>query len=505
MASACGVVRQRRRGVANVPGGAFPSQPPRPVSKLVSSLLAEHKYAEHVSRRTRPSRRVMGAVSLLQNPMELDGEGLGKAASAAAREGVDDREWWDALARRSKQLVLSIALHDAALVLNGMARMRRLDKELVEELVPRISSYMIYLTSAHLSMIASAVAKSEVYNAQFVGALTRELKARLMEFQTMEITMMLNAATKVRITDADLYKRFVTHINHSTHVFHVRDLSVIATALARVNCLGSDVAGRLADSAMLTIPECTPAELSKLMECCMRVNYIDEAFYSTCVLHCRSKLGGMDPAALAATAFAFGQCLEAAAIAHLPCIRRIFRFIRLALVANLPMAQPADLVSILRTYARWQISFDVDHVRKVADRMTSLRDQFNLQGSVSALYSLAILMQRNAWWSNNPATVSLAWESAGEAGYFILGSLWRSMQAESELDFQTLLRAVEASNILLPGDSTYVFAVGAWMVQHHTKLDGPNCAAMYDRLSQSCQPDDDIMLFLSERMSPKLM
>ncbi|CAE8715257.1 unnamed protein product, partial [Polarella glacialis] len=49
--------------------------------------------------------RLLGALALLRDPRELDGEGLGKAATAAAREGLDDPLWWDAFTARTKELL----------------------------------------------------------------------------------------------------------------------------------------------------------------------------------------------------------------------------------------------------------------------------------------------------------------------------------------------------------------------------------------------------------------
>merc|ERR1719401_739084 len=102
----------------------------------------------------------------------------------------------------------------------------------------------------------------------------------------------------------------------------------------------------------------------------------------------------MDPSGLSASAYAFGQCFEVAEVAHLRYLRAIFRNIRLASVASLPLFLPREIVSLLRTYARWQITFERDQLRKVADRMRATRDQFDTENSVSALYSLALLMQR---------------------------------------------------------------------------------------------------------------
>ncbi|CAE7387354.1 unnamed protein product [Symbiodinium sp. CCMP2456] len=120
---------------------------------------------------------LLGALALLRDPAELDGEGLGRAATAAAREGLDDEAWWAALTKRTKELSDSLAMHDVSLILNGMARSRRLDKQLVQALLPRICANLVYLTSAHLAMLASSVAKAEIHNAQFTNLLTRELKA----------------------------------------------------------------------------------------------------------------------------------------------------------------------------------------------------------------------------------------------------------------------------------------------------------------------------------------
>jgi len=71
-----------------------------------------------------PRKKLLRALALLRSPHELDGEGLGRAATSAARDGLDDDDWWNAVVKRTKELAPRLALHDVTLILNGMARMR---------------------------------------------------------------------------------------------------------------------------------------------------------------------------------------------------------------------------------------------------------------------------------------------------------------------------------------------------------------------------------------------
>merc|ERR1719433_1434913 len=207
-----------------------------------------------------------------------------------------------------------------------------------------------------------------------------------------------------------------------THeAFHVRDISVIVSALTRVHCTDVAVMKKFTDCALQTLPEATPLELSRLMHACMSVSCVADDFFAACVLRSREQAATMDPIGLSAAAFAFGQCFEAAEVSHLRHLRKIFRNIRLASVATLPLFLPREIVSLLRTYARWQITFECDHLRKVADRMRATRDQFDTESSVSALYSMALLMQRNTVRSS-PAAVpdEVRWRAVSEAARELL-------------------------------------------------------------------------------------
>lgn len=448
---------------------------------------------------------MLGALALLRNPSELDGEGLGKAATAAAREGLDDAEWWKGLSARARALAPQLALHDATLVLNGMARARRLDKEFVSALLPRLTTHMVYLTSAHLAMVCSAVAKSEVHDAEFVNQLTRELKARLLEFHSpMELTMIINSVSKLRVSDEQLYARFMAHAqNRMAHeTFHARDISVILVALARVSCADSGAVSRLADASLQTLPEATVPELARLMEACMRADCAADEFLTACVLHAREQILGMDPGGLSSAAFAFGQCFEVAGVAHLPYLRKVFRHIRVASVTSLPLFLPREIGSVLRTYARWQVGFEVSNLQRFADRMTATSDKFDVAGAVSALFSLSVLMQRSAARSTQAtATTDAAWAACGEAAHALLGPVWRATRA-GQMSWPMVLRAVDASVALLPGEASLTAALTAALVRRRGELDAPTCYALYERLLQhGVSPDEDVMVVFSEGMT----
>lgn len=479
---------------AQSPGGWAPEEwRPQPPTQLSRQSVATQS-------------RLLGALALLRKPAELDSEGLGKAATAAVREGIDDPGWWRAISARAKELAPQLALHDAALLLNGMARARRLDPDLVKALLPRISPNLVYVTSAHLAMLSSALAKAEVHDAQFVTNLTRELKARLMEFHSaMEVTMVINSLSKLRVSDEDLYRRLVTHVQTRMHheAFHVRDISVIVSALARVQCTDAATVGRFAAAAVDTLSEATPLELSRLMYACMAVSCAVEDFYKACVDHCQEQTAHMDPTGLSTAAFAFGQCFEIAEVPHMPYLRTIFRHIRLASIASLPLFLPKEVVSLLRTYARWQISFECDHLRKVADRMITTHSHFDVENAVSAIYSLSQLMQRNVMRSAPSPIIAAAWGASGEAAQLLLAPVWRQVRA-GHLDVSSTLRAMEASMVLCPGEAASVLALGKMcVVRRRVELDGPTCGAFHDIFSQlGCSPQEDVMLVLEEGRSP---
>eukprot|EP00929_Paragymnodinium_shiwhaense_P009821 TRINITY_DN114187_c0_g1_i1.p1 TRINITY_DN114187_c0_g1~~TRINITY_DN114187_c0_g1_i1.p1 ORF type:complete len:552 (+),score=95.80 TRINITY_DN114187_c0_g1_i1:147-1802(+) len=461
-----------------------------------------------------PPGRILGALALLKSPGELDSEGLGRAATTAAREGLVDEEWWQMLAERTKELAPTLALHDAACILNGMARSRRIDQDVVKALLPRISSHMVYLTSAHLSMMASAVAKAEVHDARFTGLLTREIKARMTEFQSpMELTMIINAVSKLRVTEEDLYRRLSTHMQNrmSYEEFHVRDLSVIVAAFARVQCADSSMLKRFADAAVETLPQATAPELARLMHAYMSVSSSAtdcKDLLSACVLHCKELTSRMDPGALTSAAFAFGQCFEVAQVGHMPYMRKIFRHIRLASLRSLPLFLPKDIVSLLRTYSRWQVSFEMEHLRKVAERMLGANDLFDAENAVAALYSLAVLVQRSSVRSANsptngeeqqlgcPASVTMAAKA-------LLGNVWTSVAA-GKLPAASMVRAVEASTMLLPGDKAPLAAVAAFLARRggSVEIDLPARSTLYELLTElGCKPDEDLLLVLREGLT----
>ncbi|CAK9099756.1 Hypothetical protein SCF082_LOCUS46712 [Durusdinium trenchii] len=489
-------VRGRGRGFSNEGGSPFG----RNWAAGILETSPPPKLAERPRRRgVGLPNRLLGALALLRDPRELDSEGLGKAATAAAREGLEEDAWWQGFTERTKDIVDTLAMHDVSLILNGMARARRLDKDLVALLIPRICSNLVYLTSAHLAMLSSSIAKAEVNSPQFSSLLTRELKARLMEFHSpMELTMIINAASKLRISDEELYHRFVTHIQSrmGTEAFHVRDISVIVTALARVNCVDAKTMSRFCDGVVPTLPEATPLELARLMYACMSVSCHAHDLFTACVLHNREKASSMDPTALSNAAYAFGQCFEVAEVSHLRYLQKIFRHLRLASVASLPLFLPREIVGLLKTYARWQITFDCGQLCKVADRMLACKKHFDMETTVNGLHCLALLMQRNAVRGESGSSQA-AWEAVSRAAGALLIPVWSGVQ--NELDVASILKAVEAAVVLQADGTALQSAVRQLLLLRPKDLDAPACLALQEQLSlMGVHPEEDLMLALAD-------
>jgi len=320
----------------------------------------------------------------------------------------------------------------------------------------------------------------------------------------MELTMIINSVSRLRVADEELYRRFATHIQGRMghEAFHVRDLSVIVSALARVHCTDAVTVSRFADCALHTLGEATPLELARLLHSCISVNCRIEGFFNACAEQVRQQTLSMDPAGLSAAAFSFGQCLEAADIVHLPYLRSIFHSIRLATVSSLPLFLPREIVGVLRTYSRWQITFDCGHLRMVADRMYVCHAQFDLEISISALFALAQLMQRNAIRSTPSSVITASWAASGKASRKLLEPVWFAMKA-GQLEVPAVLRVLEAFLILSPSNDAFVIdAISMFVARSRVEFNGPTCAALYDFLSQlGCQPGKDVMMVLAEGMT----
>eukprot|EP00439_Symbiodinium_sp_Y106_P055579 s4459_g7.t1 len=205
-----------------------------------------------------------------------------------------------------------------------------------------------------------------------------------------------------------------------TEAVHVRDISVIVGALARVNCVDANTMSRFADGCVQTLPQATPLELARLMHACMSVSCHAPDLFTACVLQSREQAASLDPSGLSAAAYAFGQCFEVADVSHVRYLQKIFRHLRLAAVSGLPLFLPREIVSLLKTYARWQITFECGDLRKVAERMIATSSQFDLDSAVSGLHNLALLMQRNAMRSERTAALGAAREVLAEAARNLL-------------------------------------------------------------------------------------
>eukprot|EP00913_Durusdinium_trenchii_P001268 g1168.t1 len=192
---------------------------------------------------------------------------------------------------------------------------------------------------------------------------------------------------------------------------------------------------RFCDGVVPTLPEATPLELARLMYACMSVSCHAHDLFTACVLHNREKASSMDPTALSNAAYAFGQCFEVAEVSHLRYLQKIFRHLRLvgdpdakscassadicrhdamASVASLPLFLPREIVGLLKTYARWQITFDCGQLCKVADRMLACKKHFDMETTVNGLHCLALLMQRNAVRGESGSSQA-AWEAVSRA------------------------------------------------------------------------------------------
>ncbi|CAE7387312.1 MCA1 [Symbiodinium sp. CCMP2456] len=260
-----------------------------------------------------------------------------------------------------------------------------------QELVSEASQHLRPFAHRALQLSVTQMFDPNVRTFRFFDAI--KSKARLMEFHSsMELTMIINAVSKLRITDEDLFRRFVSHTQSrmGTEAFHVRDISVIVGALARVNCVDATTMSRFADGCVQTLPQATPLELARLMHACMSVSCHAPDLFTACVLQSREQASSMDPSGLSAAAYAFGQCFEVADVSHVRYLQKIFRHLRLAAVSSLPLFLPREIVSLLKTYARWQITFECGHLRKVAERMIATSSQFDLDSAVPELNGIVL-------------------------------------------------------------------------------------------------------------------
>merc|ERR1719160_1561623 len=177
---------------------------------------------------------------------------------------------------------------------------------------------------------------------------------------------------------------------------------------------------------MATASEATLQELARLCLAFMQSRCPASELFDAAVLHSQRQAMHLPPGELALAAFAFGQCFEAADVVHLPHLRAIFQSLRQATISSLPLFRCKDLVSMMHTFARWQISIEGLHLESIARRMYGLRAQFDAESAATGLYSLALLMQRNAEASAHRERHEVAWKAAYMAGQALFGPTWRA-------------------------------------------------------------------------------
>lgn len=439
--------------------------------------------------------RLLGALALLRKPAELDGDGLGRAISAAAREGVKDAEWWEGISARAAELAPALALHEAIIALNGMARARQLYPPFLEAVVPRISAQLVYLTTAHLAMFASVLAKANYHDQLVIQALVAELKERVSEFHGMESTMVMNALSKLEVHDMELYSMFLEHIQATMgqENYHVRDLSVIAEALARVGYAEDKSMVRLMDCALESLFQAKMPELARLMHACICVGNSEHRLFAGIVEQTRNQIFTVDPPGLSAAAYSFGQCFEVATEAHARHLWSIFREIRTAFVVSLPLFLPREISSLIRTYARWQLTFDCDQLRQVAERLRDTSAAFASDICVATAYAVGQLAQRNLM-----SCSSQHWNVVTEAASAILAPVWIAGM-KGRLNLSTLLRALEASVSLRVADPRIKAATAAVVVRSRSSLDASTRASLIEVLHLlGVSSNDDLVILLSD-------
>jgi len=124
--------------------------------------------------------------------------------------------------------------------------------------------------------------------------------------------------------------------------------------------------------------------------------------------------------------------------------------------------------------------------------MYQTRSQFDVESSVSALYSLGLLMQRNSVRSSREEH----WQAVARAAHSLCQPVWREAIA-GDLELPTLLKAVEACVTLRADSDALLAAITSVVVRRREELDYPTAASLLDFLSaMGVPPDDDVVLAL---------
>lgn len=260
--------------------------------------------------RFQPSR-----LSLLPPPHAMDAAALGRAASVAAREPLGSGPaLWEAFANRARELLPTLDTQDIALLLNGMARSRHFDHDLVQQLRQCALARVAYSNTRHLAMVLSALVKARLPPADVESFLT-ELQSRVSEFQGAgEITMTISALSRLRSAGYQIVAQLAPQVETrlAADRFHARDLASILWSYVRLDFLDAAHIDRLALHARGTIGEAAPRELAHLVHASARARAEGaDRLVGECVPLVARMVRFMAPRELVDMAIACGHALEA--------------------------------------------------------------------------------------------------------------------------------------------------------------------------------------------------
>eukprot|EP00916_Digyalum_oweni_P002403 GHVL01004427.1.p1 GENE.GHVL01004427.1~~GHVL01004427.1.p1 ORF type:complete len:532 (+),score=46.54 GHVL01004427.1:41-1636(+) len=477
---------------------------------IYDTQLASWHHQEPQSKQFIATDSRITCLEQIPSPKYMDSAALGDSANLAARENVDNNEFWENMIARAKDLLVRMEPKDIALLLNALSRTGRKDVDLLKLFASVIAPKLMYYNSTQFAMILSAYAKAGVVDSVLVHAFVDEIRARIHKFNEfkspVELSMVMNALSRLGIYDADLYNQFSHHtqVRMTIDMFHVRDLSVIASAFARVPHKDQQLFDQIADRAFNTIREATPQELARLIHSFAKVGQNNPPLFEQCVSLALEKLVFMSPPELAITAFSFGQIWEVLPAGSLPILDEVFDGIQKSIVSSLTSAEPKDLMSIMKSFARWNILLRPNDLFCIIDRCYVLRDKFEpITHCIPLLWAVASLTDRQKKIETSDEsdrarlTLTKASKLLGDA---LLASVQKHAIMRREIPpVADLARMVDATRILSLDFAYLDDIINRCVITNHTNLESFPSSQLHEALQRiNYDPESDIMMILED-------
>jgi len=425
---------------------------------------------------------------------------LGQACVAAAREQVDNPKFWKLIADRCVQLGADLEPQDISLLLNALSRTRRLSNHFpaIEALSSTILRKLSYFSSVQLAMTLSALGKSFSQTAlppDLVTGLIQEVKWRVHEFNTsVEFSMLVNALVKLGVADQGLFTRlagiFQSKIRTGAMSIPIRDLSVVASAFSSAGIRDITLYQMVCERAVPVLSEATTIEIARLLTSIARAGLDVGELAKVANGTCREKFRSLTSMDIVNTVFAFGGLCESIHIEDCPNISSLLQLVKTSFLASIPLMPIKDVAAVLLSFSRWRINLTESELQVLLRTVGPMIRRRSDDADDDVVIAAAAVNCLSAGMSDGTKAIVCAFIEP------ILEVIVSTVRSSSTLEFQQIVRVVNACNAHNLTTDNLINAVASAVATRHTSLDMHAKSLLHSSLSAKLPKDHDLIIVL---------